>query len=438
MKTVLNVAMAGMMALSTVSGLAQAGNLAIGTLQVKGVNLVEIDASHVKAAVDLTLIPARSITLEDLRLCSLRLNGMPVFAEPLNQEIALKKGVTTALPPLYVTVLFRDVYTVAPLSQMIEKQNVHVEGELVAGVRLNLLEKLALSTLHPKVAISLDQDVPAEMPGTEMQRKVTLAVLSGIDAGLEARARLEKHIPGARPAWIGVIEDRAQSNLFVVESSFLVKQGDESFSVKLNELGFQVGDRTVVTTAEMRAPWKFDPEFLAALNAGTEKVEKKSLEIQLWPLNQSTDPLKMSALDFAPEMRGTPDKDKVTSVDGSLDQIGVLRRASPDLLALLRLRFHTAGPGLLPAPVAVAAKESWDQVVVFRLRADRITKKVIVEALPMGARREGKGIQLSEPVDSAVFGSPIVTPQGVIGMVQDEQAGTFLPEEMYTPGPQMK
>jgi len=45
----------------------------------------------------------------------------------------------------------------------------------------------------------------------------------------------------------------------------------------------------------------------------------------------------------------------------------------------------------------------------------------------MKARREGKGIHLSEPVDAAVFGSPIVTPDGVIGLVQDEQTGAFCP-----------
>jgi hypothetical protein len=32
-----------------------------------------------------------------------------------------------------------------------------------------------------------------------------------------------------------------------------------------------------------------------------------------------------------------------------------------------------------------------------------------------------------EPIDSAVFGSPIAAPDGVIGLVQDEQAGAFLP-----------
>jgi len=54
----------------------------------------------------------------------------------------------------------------------------------------------------------------------------------------------------------------------------------------------------------------------------------------------------------------------------------------------------------------------------------------MVDALVMGARRDGDGIRLTEPVDEAVFGSPILTPDGVIGLVQDEQTGTFLPDDI--------
>jgi hypothetical protein len=82
------------------------------------------------------------------------------------------------------------------------------------------------------------------------------------------------------------------------------------------------------------------------------------------------------------------------------------------------------------ASSAVAAQDSWEQVAVFRLRKDLASKRPSVEVLQLGARREGKGIRLTEPVDSAVFGSPIVTPNGVIGLVQDEQAGTFLPADL--------
>jgi hypothetical protein len=82
------------------------------------------------------------------------------------------------------------------------------------------------------------------------------------------------------------------------------------------------------------------------------------------------------------------------------------------------------------ATAAIAAKQSWERVAVLRHHEDTATHLHTVEILQLSAHREGNGIQLSDPVDSAVFGSPIVTADGVIGMVQDEQTGTFLPAEM--------
>ena len=102
---------------------------------------------------------------------------------------------------------------------------------------------------------------------------------------------------------------------------------------------------------------------------------------------------------------------------------------------MLKMRNPAATPGLAVAPAAVAARDNWEQVVVFRQRSEAVSGKPFVEALALGARRDGKGIRLSEPVDAAVFGSPIVAPEGVIGLVQDEQTGTFLATGMYPPGP---
>src|ERR1039457_2200412 len=168
MNFAMRVAIAGMSAWTAASGKAQSTVPAqpalqtamLQNLQVKEVNLSEIDTSHVKLAVDLNLTAAQSVTMESVRLCSLHLNGMPVFAAPLNQEIVLKKGVATALPPLYITVLFRDLHTVEPLRRMIEKQSVRIEGEMVADVRLTMVEKLALHPQHPSVEFTLGQDVP--------------------------------------------------------------------------------------------------------------------------------------------------------------------------------------------------------------------------------------------------------------------------------------
>jgi hypothetical protein len=53
-----------------------------------------------------------------------------------------------------------------------------------------------------------------------------------------------------------------------------------------------------------------------------------------------------------------------------------------------------------------------------------------VEVVTLSARRDGDGIRLDRPVDGTIFGSPIVAPEGVLGLVQDEDTGAFLPDDV--------
>jgi hypothetical protein len=444
MKAALRVAIAGMSVLAAAGGMAQPAmqTPTVGDFQVKEVNVAEIDTAHVKLVVDLNLIPSQSAIMENLRLCSLHLNGLPVFATPLNQQIVIQKGVSTALPPVYITVLFRDLHTTEPMRRMIENQSVRLEGEVVADLRLTMMEKLALHTQHPSVHIALNQDVPVTLGGTAMERNMALTILGLIDTGLKAKSIVDKYIPSMKPQWIRDLEAIGQANLFAVESSYTLKQAHANYPVTSVQLGFRINPSQVVTTAEANAPWKYDAEFLEAVQSHADKLVKNSLEIQLRPIGQG-DPLRLSARDFTMEVRGTPGEDTLIAADGKHGKMKVLERASPTALAVLTLHALPASPGqaaeqpagLTPAPAAVAAQDNWEHVAVFRLREDAAVRQPSVEVLQLAARREGQGIRLSAPVDAAVFGSPIVTPDGVIGMVQDEQTGAFLPADLLAPVP---
>jgi len=344
---------------------------------------------------------------------------------------------------------------------MIQNQSVKIEGQVVAGVRLNMVEKLALHTQHPTVDITLSQEVPAVLGISMLERTVALTTLGLIDSGLQATSSAGQLVPG-RPAWLRNLDAAAPANLYAVESSYALTQAGANFPVVSLSLGFRVASGKIVTSAESEAPWKYDAEFLGAVQSGSAKLVKSSPEIQLRPLLPG-DPLRLSAKDFTVEMRGTVEGDNLIAVSGDKHgKIQLLRRATPNSLALLTLTpspastvvppastvtpptpavAPSASPdavspkpaGLTAATAAVVAQDSWPEVAVFRLREDAATKKPSVELLTMAAHRDGKSIQLSDPVDAAVFGSPIVTPDGVIGFVQDEQAGAFLPGDLLAP-----
>ena len=416
----------------------------IATISVKSTQIAEIDSTHLRMAVDLSAIPSRSITLENLRLTGLRLNGLPVYAQPLNEPIVLVKNKETALPPLYVTLQLRDLTTTKPLREMIENQSVHLTGSMVAAVKMSFVEKLAVHTEHPRVSFPVSQDVPVSFGSTPFARQAALGVLSLADIALQGNSVARKTIPGLESQWIHDLEAQAKSDLMTVETSFVLKEHDGQFPVTFDQLGFRLASGQIVTTAESKAPWEFDSEFLARIKAGEAKLDKKSVEMQLKTTGSPDDaPLLLTHKDFSLEERGNTGKDPLLVAkpkpdadpqDGSQDsgvaKIGLRRRAEPSAVLLLVLHAPPAAGGFRTAPAAITQQDSWEKVAIYRLNLDPNTGKPSVEAIELSAHRDGQGIHLDESVDPSFFGSAILVPEGVLGIVQDEQVGAFLPADL--------
>jgi hypothetical protein len=305
-----------------------------------------------------------------------------------------------------------------------------VEGELVSGVQVGFLGKLALHSQHPQVVIPIDQKVAVEVGGSLFERNLAVGVLSALETGMTQDSTAGKLMDGLRPAWIRDLETKALPNLFAVEASYSLTKDKTPYRVNSEALGFRLATGQIATSAEMLSPWKYDVEFLGELNGGSVKLVKNSTDLRLDSLAGSGSALSLSNADFKVESRGNAGQERVTTVGAKRNQVQLLRRASAFSLAVLTPRDPITVTGLPSAPASVQTQDSWDKVIVFRLREMPGSGQRAVDALEMGARREGDGIRLTEPVDQAVFGSPILTPDGVIGLVQDEQTGTFLPEDI--------
>ena len=418
----------------------------IATVSIKSTQIAEIDNNHLRIAVDLSAIPSRSITLENLRLTGLRLNGLPVYAQPLAEPIMLVKNKETALPPLYVTLQMRDLTTTKPLREMIENQSVHLTGAMVAAVKMSFLEKLAMHTEHPRVSFPVSQDVPVAFGSTPFARQAALGVLTLVDVALQGSSVARKTIPGLESPWVHDLESQAKGDLMTVETSFVLKEHDGQFPVVFDQLGFRLASGQVVTTTESKSPWEYDSDFLARIKSGEAKLEKKSVEMQLKTTGSPDDaPLLLTHKDFLLEERGNTGKDPLIvakpksdpdpqggSQDSGVAKIGLRRRAEPSAMLLMVLHAPPAAGGFHAAPATVAQQDSWEKVAIYRLNLDPNTGKPSVEVVQLSAHRDGQGIHLDESVDPSFFGSPILVPEGVLGIVQDEQAGAFLPADLVT------
>ena len=416
----------------------------LGQVTVKNTSIVEFDTSHVRIAVDLTASPPRNVTVEGLRLTSLRLNGLPVYAQALTQPIELVKGKESALPPIYVTARVRDLTTVAPLRAMIEKQSVHVDGQVIAGIKMSFLEKLALHTEHPRISLPISQDVAVSVGSSPIERHAALGVITLIEVGLQSKAVAHAF----ESPWVRDLKAQANANLLQVETSYKLRQHDTDFPVITDQLGFRLSSGQIITTAEAREPWAYDTEFLGKIKSGEVKLDKKSLEVQLRSTNKqdTSAALQLGHGDFTLDVRGSSDKDDLIvrkSSKGPQDdpskkdehkkdeyaKVTVQRRASPNTLAVIALQAPPPPGGFHAAPMSVTVQSSWDKVALYRLILDAQNQPSI-EVIEVSARRDGQGIHLDEPVDPSFYGSPIMVPEGVLGIVQDEQAGAFLPADI--------
>jgi hypothetical protein len=102
---------------------------------------------------------------------------------------------------------------------------------------------------------------------------------------------------------------------------------------------------------------------------------------------------------------------------GRPHKVPVEKRESASNLALLEV----AGSNPHLEALRVAGDSSvtnWETVAVFRFRRGSRGGSADPELVLNGNR-----IELGETVDSSAFGSPIVTADGVIGVVQDENGG---------------
>jgi hypothetical protein len=425
-----------------------------GTVSVKRISVAEIDASHARLAVETVVTARRGVNLENMRLSELRINELPVYAEPLNHPIELLVGKQTALPTIYVTIQLRDLTSTEPLRQMIDKQMAHVAGRMVADLRVGFLDKLIMHNEHPRVSLPLSQDVPVTFGTTPFARQAAIGVLTMIDFGIKGTAAVRKNLPGFESAWAHELEAEANQNLYVINSRYMLKKSDAEYPMMLDQLGFRLASGVVVTTAEVKNPWEYDAEFLGRMKSGEVEHEKNTEDVRLrmldgaLPTVRRDSELALSQGDFTLDVRGEATKDtlivqktpkgrhdddangKDTENPRDFAKIHVRRRTSPESVAVIQLRTPVTQGGFHLAPPAILAQDHWTNVAVYRLVFDEDSGRSSVQVVELSAHLDGQQIHLDQPVDASFYGSPILAPEGVIGFVQDEQAGAFLPANL--------
>jgi hypothetical protein len=414
-----------------------------GQIQVEVVKTSLADYSTSKLVLGLTVAVTskRDVTLDQILLADLRLNGLPLYAAPVASKLQLKAGDKTLLSdPLPVTIYVRDLDSVAPLHDALSNGHATLDGTAYATVHLNFLETMVLFTKHVNVAANIHEEVPFTVPGGNMAKTAALTLLEGADKALRTLSNTVDRGRNWASGFRHTVMQTYAPRVMLAYSRFELKdsQGHTTAS-DWHGVAVALSPDLLLVPREAIEPWKFDPEIADAISSKRASLNRSSYDLWLWPSsapvldstkNLNGDAaLRLSKKQFAVLSLPDDDQQKLLALDdsGKTQKIAMDKRNSSSDLALLRITSPDSKLDSLQTADNSSASD-WDSVAIFRFRDGVQASAANPELIVVSAKRNGNRIELGDLVDSSAFGSPIVAPEGVIGIVQDQSSGVAWPE----------
>lgn len=399
-------------------------------LEIANTSVLSYSIDKVVLGLTLSLNSKRDLTLEQIVLAGLRINGLPLYAAPIKQHLQLHSGQKTVLPdPLPVTVYLRDLDSVLPLVQAVSTGHTTLDGTAYATVHVNPLASMLLFSRTVEVAINLHEDLlPFAVPGGPIAKN---AALVGLNAADKALRNISANVVSSKDSASSFRRDvmkEYKQHLMLACANFELKDA-QSNTIPLQWCGTALATAPDVLLVPREAiePWKFDTDIADAVDSKQFSFHKESYDLSLWPASAKLDAdsaMRLSRKQFSVARMPDCDEHKVLALEdsGKTRKISVARRDSSSDLVLLQVAKSTQ-----PFPALHVAADSptteWDFVALFRFRDGPRGTSADPELIIVPAKRNGARIELGELVDSSVFGSPIVAPEGIIGIVQDQSSG---------------
>lgn len=410
-------------------------------LDIVDTSLLDYSAEKLVLGLKLSVSSKRDLTLEQIVLSGLRINGLPVYAAPLMQRLELHSGEKSVLPqPLPVTIYLRDLDSVAPLERAISTGHTMVDGTAYATVRVSPITAMFIFSRHVDIAITVHEDVlPFSFPGGLTTKVASLVVLEAADKALRSLSSKVTTSKDQASSFRRDVMKQYVPHLMLACAQFKLRDS-QSNTTPLQWCGIAVSTAPdlLLVPREAIEPWKFDTDTADAINSKHFSLDKASYDLWLWPASaalqkagelNSDSALRLSRNQFSVIKLPDRDEHKVLALEdsGKTRKISVARRDSSSDLALLQVSKSSHAFDVLQAAGDSQAAE-WNSVALFRFRDGLHGDAANPELILVPAKKNGVRIELGELVDSSVFGSPIIAPEGVIGIVQDQNSGVTWPE----------
>jgi len=382
-----------MKSLCLVALLTASAAVAAHRVDIDRLEWVGLEKDRVRLAVHVRIDTPERAAIRNLRFQRMSIAGMPFYLSPPAGRIEIEPGRVEALP---VTVFLRDLATLKALREAVDANAAAIAGEARFDVELPLLARIVLFSATAPVAAPIANAVPMHVPGGEFGRRAALAAL---DAAAKAEGLLEQIQWRSRTG-------RYQQSVVAIETSYTLDWRNGTAQTKaFRSVGYVLEPGRIVTPGETAEPWKYDIGVAAAIASGAASLRPDSIRVQ-----GPGGPLRVirasSEMDWA----------FVTQGDGKPIRVQIAQRASDNNLAHL----ESAAVDAAPIARAVDPAERWETVDIVRLSPHP-------RVFTVGARRQNGRIVFTDPMDERAIGSPVFSPAGAIGMVQDENSAAAFP-----------
>jgi hypothetical protein len=385
-------------------------------LRVDSISFADVALDRVHLELTLGISTRVHLTLKSAKFETMRLNGLPLYIAPLAEKLDLdpsKQWHSVKLAP--ITVFFRDLQTLAPLRDLVNDEVAQFEGQ--ARVELDL-------PLAPRVVLPLRQRTPVTVPGGSVGRKAVLTALAAANATIHAGGDVVHRVREFF-GWTDDLVEQYGPSMLLVETRYRYSHDGRDVSRTARSAGFLIAANRMVTTAEALRPWAYDAEAAQLLESGAAVLDDRYYDIRVYaagarPGNDTGITLQNHRLKIAGI--GSAVENVIVAGGGKVRGIQLGKRDAEGNVGMVEL--IGPAPAVVPVRRAAPGAEEWDRVALFRFPAVRADASL--DVIYVKARRSGGRILLSEPVDSSAFGSPVVLPDGAIGMLQDETSGVVI------------
>ena len=414
----------------------QPAESASGSITIDKVEIADVGMERMRLSVYPAVIPFMDVRLSGITFYGMRLNEIPIFIPPISERILLQAGHRFPLrQPLQVSVYYRDLGSLQPLIDLVQSGKLTLEGNAVFETRLALLPTLLLRSRTARAPMRFQVEIPVTLPGNRLSRAAALKILETVQPGSLAFREKAIALLDSSDSRQRVFQQYGKSVAFALARYQLVdREGGKRTALELTGVALQIDSRRFLVPRELVEPWRFDAALTMQIKSHRLSVLEGSYELLLWPAGAtvagpqgtlSTDQAFSSAknqFQIVASAGRESERMVATETGRSATLISVLQRGSASNLALAEF----------PAPLRNQPTYEIDRhpnpngypsLIAFRFAAGSSTAKSEPEILNLSAKLVDGRLILDDPIDASAWGSPLISPNGVVGFIQEERSG---------------